>query len=80
MSFDIPAYIEPQVQQFAQKQHITPAEAIVRLIEAGLSIQPAERQASMPRPSYGALFGAAKGGYGSPEAVDRAIEEMRNEW
>ena len=37
MSFDIPTYIEPQVQQFANAQHISADEAVVRLIEAWLN-------------------------------------------
>jgi len=37
MSFDIPLTIEPQVIEYAQSEHITQDEAIVRLIQAGLT-------------------------------------------
>ncbi len=37
MSFDIPVAIEPQIIEYAQSEHITEGEAIVRLIQAGLS-------------------------------------------
>jgi hypothetical protein len=78
MSFDIPQRYEPQIEQVAQEQHITTDEALDRIIQAGL-----ERFVPMTKPpsvSYASLFGAAKNGYGSREAVDRAIAEMRNEW
>jgi hypothetical protein len=78
MSLAIPQHYEPQIEQIALSQHITTGEALDRIIRAGL-----ERLAappSQPRTSYASLFGAAKEGYGSREAVDRAIAEMRNEW
>ncbi len=37
MSLDIPSNIERDIQRFAQQEHITPDEAVVRLIETGLS-------------------------------------------
>jgi hypothetical protein len=36
MRFDIPVYIEPQVQRFAAAQQISHDEALVQLIQAGL--------------------------------------------
>jgi len=38
--------------------------------------------AATTRRSYASFFGAAKGpgAHGSPEAVDRYIEDLRNEW
>ena len=39
MSFDLPVAIAPKIRAFAQAEHISEYEAIVRLIESGLSIQ-----------------------------------------
>ncbi|MBS1725506.1 MAG: hypothetical protein JST51_02210 [Armatimonadetes bacterium] len=79
MSFDIPPNIEPQVKEFAQAQHISETEALIRLIQAGLSVQKIPPQETV-RPSYGSMFGILKNGYGSPEAVDKAIDEIRDAW
>ena len=78
MALHIPHRYEPQIEQVAQAQHITTDEALDRILQAGLErFAPA---AAEPPVSYASLFGAAKDGYGSREAVDRAIAEMRNEW
>jgi len=37
MSYDIPAAIEPDIREYAESEHITADEAIVRLIQTGLS-------------------------------------------
>jgi hypothetical protein len=37
MSMEIPSNIERDIQRFAQEQHITHDEAVLRLIETGLS-------------------------------------------
>ncbi len=79
MSFVIPANIEPQVQAFAQAQHISETEAVIRLIQAGLSVQKVQVP-DVDRPNYASMFGAVKNGYGSPEAVDKAIAEERDAW
>jgi hypothetical protein len=42
MGFDIPSTIEPEIIQYATSMHITTEEAIVRLIQAGLTIQESE--------------------------------------
>ena len=78
MALDIPQRYEPKIEQVAQAQHITTDEALGRILDAGLErfVPPT----AQPRVSYASLFGAAKNGYGSREAVDRAIAEMRNEW
>ena len=83
MSFEIPASIEPEVRRFADAKHISADEAVLQLITAGLKAQPDEQTKASGRPSYASMFGAAKGGpgaHGSPEAVDRYIAELRNEW
>jgi hypothetical protein len=82
MSYEIPHHYEPQIEQIAQEQHISHAEALDRILRAGIErFQPIPATAkSPPQRSYASFFGAVKNGYGSPEAVDRAIEEMRNEW
>lgn len=58
MSFDIPTEIEHDIQRYAQQEHITPEEAVLRLIEAGLAIKnPARRE----------VFQQGLGLFGSPE-------------
>lgn len=79
MSFDIPPNIEPQIQKFAEAQHISANDALIRLIQAGLEVEQIN-EAGAPRQSYRSFFGAAKGGYGSAEAVDEAIKQIRDEW
>lgn len=79
MSFDIPPNIEPQIQKFADALHISANEALVRLIQAGLEFEQVS-SAETSRPTYHSFFGAAKGGYGSVEAVDEAIKQLRDEW
>jgi hypothetical protein len=66
MSFDIPTYIEPQVQQFAHAQHISADEAVIRLIEAGLNVMCA-------KPTNRSILGA----FASPAdsaVMDEALE------
>lgn len=36
MSFDIPASVERDIEQYAQAERISPAEAVVKLIQSGL--------------------------------------------
>ena len=36
MSFDLPASIERELEQYAQAEHITPVEAAVKFIQSGL--------------------------------------------
>lgn len=36
MSFDLPASVEREVQRYAETEHISPAEAVVRLIQDAL--------------------------------------------
>lgn len=66
MSFEIPANIEPDVRHYAQAQHITADEAVVRLIKAGLKVAQA-------RPANRSILGA----FASPEdaaIMDDALE------
>jgi hypothetical protein len=71
MSFDIPPYMEPQVQQFAQNQHISPDEAVIRLIEAGLNV-------AQSKPTGRSILGAFAGpedSAGMDEALDLAMRD-----
>ncbi len=36
MSLEIPANLEPDIQRYAQQEHITQDEAVLRLIQTGL--------------------------------------------
>ena len=74
MSLDIPTNIERDIQRFAQ-EHITHDEAVLRLIETGLS-------ARKPLPKT--VFEQGLGLFGSPEdsalldeVVSIAYEERR---
>ncbi len=81
MSLDFPNRYEPQIQQIAEAQHISLAEALDRIMQAGIErFQPLA--CDKPRVSYVSLFGAAKGPgtHKTREEVDRYIAELRNEW
>jgi hypothetical protein len=65
MSFDIPSYIEPSIERFAQAQRITHDEAIIRLIQFGL-------EHALPPPAARETLGI----FSSPEdsaAIDDAM-------
>ena len=75
MSLDIPSNIEREIKRFAQQHHITPDEAVIRLIESGLSLGKQQTQT---------LFEQGLGLFGSPqdaaiidEVVAVAYEERR---
>lgn len=75
MGFDIPTNIERDIQRFAQQEHITHDEAVLQLIETGLS-------AKKPLPNT--VFEQGLGLFGSPEdsalldeVVSLAYEERR---
>ncbi len=58
MSLDIPSDIERDIQRFAQQQHITVNEAVLRLLEAGLAVE---------KPVQKTVFEQGLGLFGSPE-------------
>ena len=75
MSVEIPLNIERDIQQFAQQEHITHDEAVLRLIETGLSVR---------KPGPKTVFEQGLGLFGSPEdsalldeVVAIAYEERR---
>ncbi len=75
MSFEIPLNIERDIQQFAQQERITHDEAVLRLIETGLSVR---------KPVPKTVFEQGLGLFGSPEdaalldeVVSIAYEERR---
>jgi hypothetical protein len=81
MALEIPSRYEPKIEQIAQAQQITRGEAIDRILDAGL--ERLTTQDAHPRRSYASFFGVGKGrpgAHGSPEAADKYIQELRNEW
>jgi len=75
MSVEIPSNIESDIQRFAQQERITHDEAVVRLIETGLSVR---------KPVPKTVFEQGLGLFGSPEdsalldeVVSIAYEERR---
>ena len=75
MSLDIPFNLEYDIQRFAQEEHITHDEAVLRLIETGLSAR---------KPVPKTVFDQGLGLFGSPEdaslldeVVSIAYEERR---
>ena len=75
MSLDIPSSIERDIQRFAQAEHITHDEAVLRLIETGLTVK---------SPTSKTVFEQGLGLFGSPEdsalldeVVSIAYEERR---
>ncbi|WP_025225994.1 hypothetical protein [Fimbriimonas ginsengisoli] len=47
MTFDIPLNIESKIHAFACAHHLSANDAVVRLIEAGLKLQPASELGSI---------------------------------
>lgn len=75
MTLHIPSAMERDIANFAQAEHITHEEAVVRLIEAGLSAK---------KPTPQGIFEEGLGLFGSPEdaalldeVVAIAYEERR---
>jgi hypothetical protein len=75
MSVDIPAEIQHDIQRYAQQEHITPEEAVLRLIETGLANKsPARREAFQQ--GLG-LFGSPEDSALLDEVVSLAYQERR---
>ncbi len=75
MSLEIPTEIERDIERFAEQQHITREEAVLRLIETGLSH-------NKPRPKNVCeqglgLFGSPEDSALLDEVVSLAYEERR---
>ena len=70
MSFDIPPYIESDIQQYSQAHHISVHEAIVELLRAGL-----EKQS--PAQTGLGLFASPEDTAALDAAVALAYEERR---
>jgi len=77
MTFDIPVTIEPEILQYAQSEHITENEAIVRLIQAGLTITHRETNNQNAILSGLGLFADPEDAAILDEAVAAAYEERR---
>ena len=73
MSFDIPQYFEPQIEKYAQALHISHDEAVIRLIQTGLSATP---PAVSPRDILGA-FATADQSSMMDEAVELAMRDRQ---
>ena len=75
MSLDIPSNIDRDIERFAQQEHITHDEAVLRLIETGLSVRKA-----VPKTVFEqglGLFGSAEDATLLDEVVSIAYEERR---
>lgn len=83
------------VRQLAEAEHITPEQAAARLLIEGASRRENAVRAKDPigmdeamarvraeHRTYASFFGSVTGpgAHGSPEAIDRYIAELRNEW
>lgn len=76
MSSDIPSNIECGIQRFAQEQHITHDEAVLRLIETGLSVRNPVASKTVFEQGLG-LFGSPEDASLLDEVVSIAYEERR---
>lgn len=75
MTIQIPDDVAKGLMAEAAERHISPEQVVAEhLIRLSPAIRPKSAR------SYASFFGAARGVYESPEAVDHAIQEMRNEW
>jgi hypothetical protein len=70
MSFDVPAFIEPDIQQYADAQHISEDQAIVQLLQAGLQYL----QIQSPRAILGA-FATSEESAAMDEALELAMRD-----
>ncbi len=77
MSFDIPMTIEPEIMQYAQLEHITADEAVVRLIQVGLTTSRRGTTDQNAILSGLGLFADPKDAALLDEAVAIAYEERR---
>ena len=75
MSVDIPADIVREIEQFAQQRRITHDEAIIRLIETGLSL--GKQTPRTPLEAGLGLFGSPEDAALIDEVVSIAYEERR---
>lgn len=75
LSLDIPPNIERDIQRFAQQEHITEDEAVLRLIETGLSVRNPTPKTIFEQ-GLG-LFGGAEDSALLDEVVSIAYEERR---
>ena len=84
MSFDIPARIEPSIQEFAHSQHITTDEAVVRLIEAGLKasqpVRTVKAKGSSPIPGLTGKPMSDEEAAIMDEVVDAAMQSRNVRW
>jgi hypothetical protein len=76
MNLEIPSNIERDIQRFAQEQHITPDEAVLRLIETGLSVKK-PTPLSVVEQGLG-LFGSPEDAALLDEVVSIAYDERRS--
>lgn len=70
MSFDIPISIEPEIRQYAQAQHLSVDEAIVKLLQVGLGKK-------TPSQLGLGLFSSPEDAAALDAAVELAYEERR---
>lgn len=75
MSLHIPLNIEHDIEEFAQEQHMTRDEAVLRLIETGLSVK--KRPAKTPLEQGLGLFGSPEDSALLDEVVSIAYKERR---
>ncbi len=75
MSVEIPTNIERDIQRFAQQEHITHDEAVLRLIETGLSVRKPVSKTVFEQ-GLG-LFGSAEDSALLDEVVSIAYDERR---
>jgi len=76
MNMDIPSNIEGDIQRFAQEQHITHDEAVLRLIETGLSVRRPVASKTVFEQGLG-LFGSPEDSLLLDEVVSIAYDERR---
>ncbi len=76
LTIQIPDDVAQGLMAEAAQRHVSLEQVAVEQL---IRVSPANKPKPSAR-SYASFFGAAKGVYASPEAVDRAIEEIRNEW
>lgn len=76
MGYDIPPYLQQDIADFAHSRQITPDEALVKLVQAGLTSE--RRKQETPLESGLGLLGSPEDAALLDAAVQIAYEERRN--
>jgi len=82
MSYAVSPEFDSQIEEIAQANHISPDEALDRIVRAGLTQMSPALNEPPPARTYASFYGVLAGrpgAHGSKEAVQRYLAELREE-